>query len=341
MAMRGSRVIEIADPSGPAEARRVSAEVARAIGFDEADLGRIALIVTELCTNLVKHAQYGCALVTGARREGQPIFQVLTIDKGPGFAFAECLRDGHSTTGTPGGGLGAVDRQADAFDAYSARGMGSVLVAEVWARRQAPVRGGLLVAGVSVAKEGEDVCGDAWSTRRTSDGTLVLLADGIGHGPDAARAAREAVRTFEAGAERDPAAVVSRLHEALRSTRGATVGVAAVTPRTIRYAGVGNIAAAVVTGDATRHLASHNGTAGRDARRIQEFAYPWPERGVLVMASDGLATRWDLGAYPGLLSHHPAVVAGALYRDFARSRDDVTVVAGRTSGWQRSRGGAS
>jgi anti-sigma regulatory factor (Ser/Thr protein kinase) len=341
MAMRGSRAIEIADPSGPAEARRVSAEMARAEGFEEADLGRIALIVTELCTNLVKHAQRGHALVSGRRVEGQPIFQVLTIDKGPGFAFAECLRDGHSTAGTPGGGLGAVDRQADAFDAYSTRGMGSVLIAEVWERRQAPAGVRLLVAGVLVAKEGEDVCGDAWSTRRTSDATLVLLADGIGHGPDAAHASREAVRAFEAGAERHPAAVVERLHEVLRPTRGATIGVAEVGPRTIRYAGLGNIAAAVVTGDATRHLPSHNGTAGREARRIQEFDYPWPERGVLVMASDGLATRWDLGAYPGLLSHHPAIIAGVLYRDFGRGRDDVTVIAGRTSGWQRGRGGAS
>ena len=47
------------------------------------------------------------------------------------------------------------------------------------------------------------------------------------------------------------------------------------------------------------------------------------------MASDGLATRWDLERYPGLLAHHPAVVAGVLYRDFGRARDDVTVVVGR------------
>jgi hypothetical protein len=50
------------------------------------------------------------------------------------------------------------------------------------------------------------------------------------------------------------------------------------------------------------------------------------------MHSDGLATQWQLDRYLGLASRHPGLVAGVLYRDFKRDRDDVTVVAIRDGG---------
>jgi hypothetical protein len=48
---------------------------------------------------------------------------------------------------------------------------------------------------------------------------------------------------------------------------------------------------------------------------------------MLVMHSDGLQSRWSLDRYPGLTSHHPALTAAVLYRDFRRERDDTSVVA--------------
>jgi hypothetical protein len=44
------------------------------------------------------------------------------------------------------------------------------------------------------------------------------------------------------------------------------------------------------------------------------------------MHSDGLSARWDLRKNALLRSRHPAVIAGVLYRDHARPRDDATVV---------------
>ena len=70
-----------------------------------------------------------------------------------------------------------------------------------------------------------------------------------------------------------------------------------------------------------------NGTAGHTAARLQEFQYPLPKDALIVMHSDGLGTHWDLGAYPGLRTRDPSTIAGVLYRDFSRRRDDVTVVA--------------
>ena len=143
----------------------------------------------------------------------------------------------------------------------------------------------------------------------------------------AADAAQLAIRAFRGAAHQPPGALVSVIHDALRGSRGAAVAVARLdrSRAVVTYAGVGNIAGAIVTDGTARHLVSNNGTAGHDARRINEFAYPWSDDAVLVMHSDGLGSRWQLDQYPGLIRHHPAVVAAVLYRDWSRGRDDVTV----------------
>jgi hypothetical protein len=102
--------------------------------------------------------------------------------------------------------------------------------------------------------------------------------------------------------------------------------------REIRYAGVGNISAAILTGDGSRSLVSHNGTLGLQMRKTQEFVYPWSPGALLVAHSDGLATHWKLEQYPGLFRQDPALVAAMLYRDHARRRDDASVVVCRLTG---------
>ena len=92
------------------------------------------------------------------------------------------------------------------------------------------------------------------------------------------------------------------------------------------FAGVGNIMASITTGEARRQMVSHNGIVGSNVRRIQEFRHDWSPASLLLLCSDGLGTRWDLAQYPGLDRHHPSVIAGVLYRDFVRGRDDATVL---------------
>src|SRR5690606_16680546 len=147
------------------------------------------------------------------------------------------------------------------------------------------------VGGVSVPRLGEDASGDAWTVREEPDApTLLLVVDGLGHGPAAAQAAQAAVRVFRGVAVSGPAEIVERLHEGLRPTRGAAVAVAWIDfgRELLRYAGVGNVAARVFAAGACRSLVSHHGTAGREARRIQEFSYPFPRGATLMMSSDGL-----------------------------------------------------
>jgi hypothetical protein len=187
------------------------------------------------------------------------------------------------------------------------------------------------VGVVCVPVRGETVCGDAWAVLRHPERTVIVVVDGLGHGPEAAQASSEAVRVAREHSHAAPADLVQRAHLALRATRGAAMAVAAIHhgSGTLTFAGVGNISAAVHSPAGTRSLMSHNGTVGHVMRTVQELTYEWPADACLIAHSDGINTRWRLDQYPGLLWHHPALVSGVIWRDAARGRDDACVVVVR------------
>jgi serine phosphatase RsbU (regulator of sigma subunit) len=159
--------------------------------------------------------------------------------------------------------------------------------------------------------------------------TTVLLADGLGHGEDAALAANSAVRDLQAGM--DPARMLERLHGTLKPTRGAAAAVARFNRRTgaLAFAGIGNIAASIVDGADQRSLVSMPGILGHGQQKFRIFDYELPPGGLLVMHSDGCRTGWELARYPGAQRRDPLVIAALLVRDFERGRDDVSVVVAR------------
>jgi anti-sigma regulatory factor (Ser/Thr protein kinase) len=322
----------VTDTSHVSTVRRAGSALATRVGFDESDAGRVALVVSELATNLVKHASGGEILLTLIDHGDRAGVEVLALDKGPGFRdFEHAAQDGHSTSGSLGHGLGAVRRQSDHVELFSTPA-GTVSLARIWRRPSAAASpNGFVVAGVSVPKPGEDRCGDDWAADVGPHRAALFVVDGLGHGPAAAEAAAEAVAVFKRASARAPAALLDDVHLALRPTRGGAVGMAVVDlDRSLTiYAGIGNIAGSIVTGDERRSFVSQNGTAGHVARRLQEFTYPIAGQSTIVMQSDGLGTHWNPAAYPGLWQRDPAVVAGVLYRDFTRRRDDVTVLVGR------------
>jgi len=101
--------------------------------------------------------------------------------------------------------------------------------------------------------------------------------------------------------------------------------------RLVRYVGVGNIAGAVVSQGVVRRMVSHNGTAGHIAPRIREFTYPWSGSATIILHSDGLSSKWDLDAYPGLATSHPSLIAGVLFRDYRRGNDDASIAVMRVA----------
>lgn len=333
MEMTACQLLEIHEQSQIAEARRAVVAEANGAGLDEHRASDAAIVATELGTNLLKHGGGGVLLVQPGRRGGVGLW---SLDRGPGMAnLARARQDGHSSAGSPGTGLGAISRLSDEMDVYSQPGHGTVVYARVASPGSAGAagRGGFESDAVCVAVRGETVCGDAFAIDDGSRGCLVMIADGLGHGPLAGEASSAAVAVFRKNAGAELPDIITAIHDALRSTRGAAVAVALVHSHqgVVRYCGIGNISG-VLLGGSTRRMVSQNGTAGLTCPRVTEFTYPWARGDTLVMHSDGLLTKWDLERYPGLIARHPAVIAGVLFRDLARGRDDATILVAREAG---------
>ncbi len=340
--MRDSVALRILESSQAGEARRMALSLASSLGFNETERGKVGIVVTEVANNLVRHATDGQLLLQALEKNNIVGIEILALDKGPGMSnISECLRDGYSTAGTPGNGLGAIARLSTVFDIHSVPSVGTALLSQLWAspNQELPLRSNIDIdiGVVCLPKIGEEVSGDAWAIDRCGDRTLLLVADGLGHGPLAAEASLEAVRIFRENVCQSPKEIIEAAHAALRSTRGAAMAIAEVNfeKQAVHFAGVGNICASVLSPNQEIGLArsysmvSHNGTVGHEVRKIQEFVYQWPKGGILIMHSDGLGTQWRLDRYPGLVAKHPSLLAGVLYRDFTRHRDDVTVLVAR------------
>jgi anti-sigma regulatory factor (Ser/Thr protein kinase) len=328
----------VQDPSQASAARRAALELAQSIGFSEARAGQAALVASELATNLAKHATGGELVVSAVRKNGghgaHDGLEIVAMDRGPGMPdVARARQDGYSTAGTLGHGLGTIERQSDFFQIYSWPS-GTVAMARLWSQPPAPSARQPLyeIGAILVSHPGEQICGDQWGWTMRDGRFAIMVADGLGHGISAHDAAAEALAVFHGVHEEAPARVIGDVHAALRATRGAAVAMIAVdTEREVaRFCGLGNVGTVMIGADGSRHgMISQNGTAGHVASRINEFSYPFRSESMLVMFSDGLVSHWDLAAYPGLITRHPSVIAGVLYRDFSRRRDDVTVVVAK------------
>ncbi|MFD6285703.1 ATP-binding SpoIIE family protein phosphatase [Streptomyces sp. NPDC060205] len=324
-----------------ASARGAAATLARRIGLSSHRSAEVALAVTEAATNVQRHADDGALLLRVVRSGDQAGVEFLTVDSGPGMTdVPAALADGSSSAGTLGIGLGAVSRLADHFDLHSVPGRGTVMAAQFWprgadGRAVVASRDLSTAAGVTRPISGETVCGDAWAVRTDDSATagdrpaiLVMLCDGLGHGPLAARASQAAVKAFQDTRDLSPAGALDAIHLALRGTRGGAVAVARIEPAAGRvlYCGIGNVSGFLVGDAGRRALLSAPGIVGSQMRRLRTFEEALPAHGALVMHSDGLTERWDHGTLPGLLHHTPLVMAGQLLREAGVRRDDASVV---------------
>jgi anti-sigma regulatory factor (Ser/Thr protein kinase) len=337
-------VIPVSDPSHVGEVRRRTKDLAGETGLNEAKREQAAIVATELATNLVRHAKAGEVVVGAVGENSHAWIELCSIDRGPGIAdIGRSLEDGYSTAGGPGNGLGAIRRLSTEWDLFSQRrrdltdsgASGTIVFSRIAETAQAHSSRHFSWAAISRPAPHEVLCGDAWRIAERGDELTVMIVDGLGHGPEAAKAADEATDVFD----RDPFAPLTQFFQnaavRMQGTRGGAVAAARVdaASRRVTYLGVGNIAGHLrdCREESGRGLVSHNGVVGGPMRKLQEFEYVCPEEGLLVMHSDGLQSRWNLQAYPGLLARHPAVIAAVLFRDFTRGRDDVTVAVVKAS----------
>lgn len=332
MNLRGSvsLVLPIEESSQVGYARRLAQRLAESCGFDAEDAGRVALVTTELATNLLQHAGHGelhlrqVPACDAAGREW-PGVEVIGIDRGPGFELQACLADGFSTGTTPGTGLGALLRQADVFDTYL-DSRGAALLARIY-----PSGSEVRDCRFGVSQHAlhlQPACGDVWHLAVDGPRLSLLVIDGLGHGEEAEASARTGEAVFATQPFAEPQQLLAEMHQAMQGGRGGAVALAQYDgERRLDFVGIGNIGAVLLDAEQARGLPSHPGILGVQYRKAQVFSFESVAGQLLVLFSDGLQSRWNLTDYPGLVHRHPALIAAVLHRDHCRGRDDVTVLA--------------
>lgn len=314
------------DASATGEIRRSLQQLALELDFDEILVGKISIVANELSTNILKHAGFGTIIVIKTSHS----LEILALDKGPGMSDpSRCFEDGYSTHGTQGTGLGAIRRLSTDFHFHTEVGKGTAIHASFSLQKvvcEQPEFGAL-----NIPYKNELVSGDGWNFKVVGNKLQILLSDGLGHGLLAHEASQAAVNAFNDLPHHAAAEDIQSLHNALRSSRGAALAVALVDldKMKVDYAGLGNIAATNFSLKQTRRMISYNGIAGVQFRKVQPMTYPLEKSSILIMASDGLSTHWNLSDYPGLQNKSPFLIAGVLYRDHGKATDDVSVIVTR------------
>ena len=323
-----TQVLPVEDVSQVGHARRTAQRLAEQAGFDEADCGRVALVVTELASNIIKHAQSGELHLRGLPSDVSGAVagvEILAIDRGKGFDVQSCMADGFSTRGTQGIGLGSVLRQAQVFDVHS-DSRGSVLLARFFARKA--MVSDLRMGITQHSLHDDPACGDVWEVAIKGQQVSIMMIDGLGHGPEAEDAGMAGARAFIRSSFADPGVLLDDLHFEMRGSRGGAAALAQFDGASgkLRFIGIGNIGATLIGDDKTRGIPSHPGIVGLQYRKVAPIDYADCTGQLLILFSDGLQSRWNLRDYPGLIYRHPAIIAAVLHRDYSRGRDDVTVL---------------
>ena len=318
------RWLRVEDASAVAACRQAVQNMAERLRFPAARIGQLALAVTEAASNLHKHAEQGSLLLCVNRDGPQPGIDLVTIDAGPGVRdVSAALRDGHSTAGTLGIGLGAIQRLADFADMYSRPGHGTSLVARFWV---SPPVSQPRWAGLIRPITGETECGDAYGVVPADGAVTAVLCDGLGHGPLAAAAAAAGVAAVLDDPAGEPAALLERVHRRMSGTRGGAVGVVQVSGQLARFAGLGNVAASIVSDGQRKSMVSIPGIAGVQARTIRQFEYDVPPGSAVIVHSDGVSSRWEAAALPALEARDPLLIAAVLLAEAGVHRDDAGVL---------------
>jgi anti-sigma regulatory factor (Ser/Thr protein kinase) len=306
--------------------------VAVQLGFSSEECSAIALAVRELAANILRHAGSGAVAISGC--EGT--FTIEARDNGPGMADGEAAqRDGYSTVGSLGYGLGLVNRSMDDLRVESDH-MGTTVTARRTLRPALRTDGGdLLDVGVATVplfgqvENGDDYIDVHWGTYR-----LVGVIDGIGHGPLAHMAARAARTYVEHHFDQPLDAIFRGADVECRGSRGVVMALARLDWERwqLEFASLGNIETRVLHDGAAHNLIARRGIVGMMAPPPPVSRHDWQPDATLIVHSDGVPSHWGVGVFDDVRDTSASVLAHAILARLRRETDDATVLVMKRAG---------
>ena len=184
--------------------------------------------------------------------------------------------------------------------------------------------------------------GDLGVVHQFQDGVLVAVMDGLGHGADAAHAAKLAAVELERHAGESPIALLRRCHTVLRGTRGVVMSLASFNIRddTMTWLGVGNVEAVLVRAQPSHYqpresVMLRGGAVGHDLPPLQAVVVPVARGDCLTLATDGVRTEFITAVATN--GPPPARQATDLLSRYAKETDDALVLVARYLGQNHDR----
>ncbi len=298
-------------------------------------VNEVDLIVAEMTSNLFKYSDDGEILAGIFPNGGSPYLEVICIDNGPGIVnLAKMMQDGVSTTSTLGHGLGSMKRLSDVFEIYSQPGWGTIVLSRVYSspEKQKSERYDLIMRPIVVSKPGEQVSGDGFVYKKADKYFKLMLADGLGHGPEANKAINEAALAFRIFPDYSPTETLRFIHSSIKKTRGAVINIVGYDTVSRKWSstGVGNIFLRMLAPGSFKNQMSYNGIVGHNIpNTMNEQTYSADQFNQLILCSDGIKTRIETNKYPLIHKYDQTILAAAIYKDHARRTDDMSVIVAK------------
>jgi len=337
--------LQIEDESDVGVCRRKAVSMASKMGFDEVKSGEIAIMVSELVTNVLKHGGgKGKILICQLEdHDNKKAIEVWCCDSGNGISnFQNAMQDGYSGKSSLGLGLGTIRRFSDEMEINpdSPNGFKESYFSGshdfkhcIRTRKWVPVtswlgiNNKLLIGAASRCKPGEQLNGDAYLVNHSGpDITLAAVIDGLGHGKEAHFASQLAKEQIILKPDLPLDNLMTHIHNSIRGTRGTTIGLARLNTdiNTMTFSGIGNIESFLMTAEGKKNLLSYGGIIGHNMRTPRVFELDFIPGDYLCMYSDGITTRWN----PGDLDwgKPPQFNAEYILNQYSRPNDDATVL---------------
>jgi len=304
--------------------------VARRLGFPQSRRQNMLLVASEMVTNLIKHA--GAKGVVQIWQQPGNVLDLVSFDYGPGIHDpVSAQRDGFSTVGTLGKGLGSMQRLSDRFGIFSQPRTGSAHPWQgtaVWCRFEpGPLPPTLGQVGLFVRSLANDRHnGDHIYLELRPDRLRLFHLDGLGHGKDAAQATAHLDRYLAEAETLD--GLVARVDRHLRVTTRGAVGIACelnARHQSLTMLGVGDMSAHLCQEGEVQHFSFAPGVLGREHKTPRPTEVAVGAGALLVSTSDGIRRGWDEKTFPGLCRQHPQLIAYVLGNAMARLTDDQSV----------------
>jgi anti-sigma regulatory factor (Ser/Thr protein kinase) len=308
-------------------------QIAAEAGFGTQKLADVDLVVSEMSSNLLKYAKNG-EILAGLFQEGENCYmELISIDQGPGMPQPQkMMEDGVSSGDTLGMGLGSMKRLSDKFDLYSIKDWGTIILSRIYKSPANPRSGTALQVDLRplvVTLPGQKVSGDGIYHNLSDQYFKLLVADGLGHGEDANHAVNEAVSAFRSCPFHSPSEIVRFMHTAIRHTRGmvGTVIVFDFKTNSWKISGVGNIGTRLSNFMDVKNQISYNGIIGHNIPvKMDDHEIPLEKFHQITLCSDGIKSQWGDAKLTGINRCDLSIQAAAIYKDYARMTDDMSVV---------------